>query len=340
MKLSLEGYDVVNFYLKHKTETFIQDGVSFYGKKRGGYFRNYLNIYEIVKQTQPDIIVSNFSYVNPALLFGSILGVKKNIVWFHTVYGHSRPNKLKIIIKKRFLKLADLVIANSEILQKEMQEVYNMPSHKTCSIAFWTNISNHQSNSDLLYRERKENVLYIGCPGRLVADKNHALVIKAIAALKQTTNKTLRLYIAGNGVFKNELQQLVKDLHLEENVVFLGLLDVSEMIAFYKAMDVVVLPSFHEAFGLVFIEAIALGTPVLVSNAFGALDFIDRNRFPLQHISFNPESVQDLCEKLDPYVTGNGLGSSYFKTMYEATFEKDVIYNQVKTAILNKNMST
>src|SRR5690606_23903290 len=119
-------------------------------------------------------------------------------------------------------------------------------------------------------------------PGRLLANKNHAMVIEAVYHLKQSNPNQVRLYIAGNGEYKNELETLVKKLNLEEEVIFLGLLNVNEMTAFYEAMDVIVLPSFHEAFGLVFIETIALGIPVLVSNTFGALDFIDPQKFSLE----------------------------------------------------------
>ena len=87
-RLNDDGFEVINFYLKHKSDSFTFDGVQVYGEKRGGYFKNYLNIYKIIKQTNPDIILSNFSYVNPALLFGKLLGVRRNLVWFHTVYGH------------------------------------------------------------------------------------------------------------------------------------------------------------------------------------------------------------------------------------------------------------
>lgn len=108
------------------------------------------------------------------------------------------------------------------------------------------------------------------------------------------------------------------------------------MTSFYEAMDVVVLPSFHEAFGLVFIEAIAMGTPVLVSNSLGALDFIDEKKFPLEDFSFDPHDIQELIDKLEPYILNQGLSKVYFKRMYEETFDKDTIYRTIRNIILNQ----
>lgn len=336
-KLVKDGFEVINFYLKHHKASFQQKGVSYYGEKRLGLVSNYKSIYKIIKQTKPDVVISNFSYINPAILFGKLLGVKRNIAWFHSAFGHTKPNILKVWNKMMYLNLADIVLTNSESLENEMHTVYRVSKEKTRRIPFWTNIVHYRTNSNSLNIVRDETVINIGCPGRLVADKNHATVIEALYNLKEKHQKTIRLYIAGNGIYNNELKRLVAKLNLEQDVVFLGLLNVAEMTAFYEAMDVVVLPSLHEAFGLVFIEAIALGTPVIVSKAFGALSFIDNKKFSLNNFTFNPEDKDDLIEKLIPYCNKAGLSKAYFKGLYKCTFDKAVIYSQVKAVILQQN---
>lgn len=336
-KLCADGFEVENFNLKNKKTYFEQNGVAIYGEKRGGFTSNYIAIYKMIKQSKPDVIISNFSYINPAILFGKLLGVKHNIAWFHSAYGHTKPNRLKVWNKTLYLNMADVVLTNSKSLQSEMHMVYKVPKHKTRRVPFWTNIPKYGSGSNVLHIENDQSVIHIGCPGRLLEDKNHALVIKALYQIKQKSKQRVRLYIAGEGVFKSHLKELVSELHLEQEVVFLGLLHVNEMASFYQAMDVVVLPSLHEAFGLVFIEAIALGTPVIVSNAFGALSFIDTQKFNLDDFCFHPEDIQELIDKLEPYINKKGLVPNYFKTMYEQTFKKDVIYNQIKAVIMNSN---
>ncbi|OBX23271.1 MULTISPECIES: glycosyltransferase family 4 protein [Bizionia] len=339
-KLCADGFEVFNFYLKHKKERFIQNKVQVFGEKRGNHFHNYRCIYQIISRTKPDIIISNFSYVNPSLLFGRLLGINRNIAWFHTVYGHGKPNKQKLLTKRFFLKMAEFVIANSPLLQKEMHSIYKIPKHRTAAIPFWTNITDYRLPLNGLTIVKHPSTLQIGCPGRLLADKNHASVIKAIHALKQRTQKTIHLYIAGDGPYKQDLEQLVSDLELNDTVTFLGLLNVPDMVAYYDAMDVVVLPSFHEAFGLVFIEAIALGRPVLVSRAFGALNFIDTEKFPIQDFSFSPYDIPELIDKLEPYIRDADYAPNYFQAIYYDTFEKGVIYEAVKAVILNQTRAS
>lgn len=335
-----DGFEVVNFYLKNQKASFVQNGVAVYGEQRRGYFHNYKVIFKIIKESRPDVVISNFNYINPAVLFGKLLGVKHNIAWFHTAYGHARPNKIRVLNKAFYLNLADMVLANSESLQNEMHVIYKVPKHKIKHLPFWTNIVKYTENFDRLKIEKNNSVWNIGCPGRLLEDKNQALVIKALYALKARHQKPIRLYIAGIGPYRSALEVLVKSYNLEEEVVFLGLLNVCEMTEFYTSMDIVVLPSYHEAFGLVFIEAIALGTPVLVSKAFGALDFIDDQKFPLADFSFDPSDISELIYKLELYLKNKGLGSDYFKAIYDDTFEKKVIFNQIKAVILDQPMSS
>lgn len=339
-KLNGDDFDVTNFFLKHEKSYFKRNNVAVFGEKRRSLLSNYIAIYKIIKQTKPDIVISNFSYINPAILFGKLLGVSQNIAWFHTAFGHTKPNRFKIWNKSLYLRMADLVFTNSVQLEQEMHEVYRVNKAKTRRVPFWTNITGYASQATDLQIVKEPSVINIGCPGRLLENKNHALVIKALYHIKQSTAKTIKLYIAGEGSYKHQLEDLIADLDLKNVVVFLGVLNVNDMATYYAAMDVVVLPSFHEAFGLVFIEATALGTPVIVSKSFGALDFIDGQKFPLKDFCFNPKVIQELIDKLEPYINHQGLKSDYFKAMYQETFEKDVIYNQIKSAILKQNVTS
>ena len=335
-KLKEEGYDVLNFCLKQKNNSFIHEGVPVHIKKNEGYFSNYYKIYRFIKKEKPDVVISNFSYINPAILAGKLLNVTYNIAWFHSAYGHTKPNFIKVFNKSLYLNRAHLVLANSKQLQNEMHTVYKVPLQRTEAIPFWTNIKDLQTCLKTLNKLKNHDTYKIGCPGRLVSDKNHQIVIKAVNQLKLKSKKPIQLYIAGDGVYKKDLSQLVNQLGLNDSVTFTGNLSASEMKAFYKSMDVVVLPSFNEAFGLVFIEAIALGAPVIVSSKFGALDFINKEQFSLKNFTFDPNSVDDLKCMLKNFIENDGLTNDYFSDMYRNTFDKDVIFKSL-LKMINKN---
>ena len=103
--LSIEGKEVYVFSFKSKNFYQRKNGVDIYIKKRGGYILNYYNIYNIIKSTKPNLIISNFSYVNPALFSGFITGVGSNVVWFHTLKDQLDTSNIKIFIKAIFLKI-------------------------------------------------------------------------------------------------------------------------------------------------------------------------------------------------------------------------------------------
>ncbi|MEO5991471.1 MAG: glycosyltransferase family 4 protein, partial [Ferruginibacter sp.] len=267
-KLHRDGFDVVNFYLKHKSECFNQQGVHIQGEKRGNYFQNYFYIYKIIKQTKPDVVISNFSYVNPSLLFGKLLGVKHNIVWFHTLKSQMNFKASSIYIKSKFMNLASTIITNSKELKWEVINAYQQNHEKVHNIPFTTSIAFSGIKEIKLNKLRGK--IYIGCPGRLHPDKNQSLIIDVLSELK---DKNMILVLAGSN--QSNFLELHKPYHtLKNQVVYLGNLSREEMLDFYHKMDVIILPSLNEAFGLVLIEALASGCQTLVSSRFGALDYI------------------------------------------------------------------
>lgn len=108
---------------------------------------------------------------------------------------------------------------------------------------------------------------------RLDERKGHRLVIES---LKELTRKwpNLKYFIVGEGELKTELQTLVKQLQLEDNVVFTGRVSDEELTDYYRLCDIFVLPNCigqnhrwrqgdYEGFGMVFLEASACGKPVI-----------------------------------------------------------------------------
>ncbi len=331
--LSANGHEVITFSLKRKASKNKINNVEVIIKKRGGYISTYFQIFRLLKNNRADVVLSNFSYANPALLFGKLLGVKNNMVWFHSLNEQMTPTWSNIFIKRQFLRLANKIIANSQLTEKELKEIYKVPSFKIETIPFWSNIAD-QSNLEMNAKFKKmTNVFNIGCPGRMVLDKNHKVVIEALSLIYLKTDFDFHLYFAGDGIEMNPLILLSEQLNLKEKMSFCGHLSAEEMTSFYKAMDVVVLPSFHEAFGLVFIEALALGTPVLVSSQFGALDFIDTTKFDLKKFSFDPNSKEGLAKKLKEIMTHGDLGRDFYNHLYDDTFDKYTIFHKIRLIV-------
>lgn len=106
--------------------------------------------------------------------------------------------------------------------------------------------------------------LVIGCAARLVDGKGLDCLVSAISIASARSGRPLRLLIAGSGPMRQPLESLVHDLDLAEQVEFLG--HVNDMDAFYADIDVFVLPSESEGLGLVLLEAMSHGVPVIAAD--------------------------------------------------------------------------
>ncbi len=105
--------------------------------------------------------------------------------------------------------------------------------------------------------------------GKLSRRKRPDLLVKAMARLTEMNPKPHMLFV-GDGEMKNELQDMAPD------AVFAGFVNQSELPAYYDMSDVFVLPSEREPWGLAVNEAMACGTPVVVSDEVGsAPDLVD-----------------------------------------------------------------
>ncbi|WP_157588906.1 glycosyltransferase family 4 protein [Psychroserpens burtonensis] len=316
VKLFEDGHEVVSFSFKSTVSERLIDDVKVIVKKKKGYFTNYTNVYRIVRQEKPDVILSNFSYVNPALLFGKLLGVKHNMVWFHTLKKQMDFKWYNVYIKSKFLNLASDIITNSIELKNEVITDYRQKSIKVHNFPFTTAVSSTIKKEINL--DKIDGKVYIGCPGRLHPDKNQKVLLEVLDALKNDNYVVVFVgAVQNNFLFNHVLYEAYKD-----QILHLGTLSKEEMADFYFKMDLIVLPSLNEAFGLVLIEALASGCNTLVSNRFGALDYIKED---VSHMTFSPLDVVDLKNKIIDAFTYK-KPSQYFKALYANNFSmSDII---------------
>ena len=113
--------------------------------------------------------------------------------------------------------------------------------------------------------------------GNLLQNKGHHILIEAFAAFKNRTNYSAQLLIYGKGPAQEDLLKMISKLRLDLNVFLKGTLKSKELAKAYQHSHCLVLPSFKETFGVVLIEAMACGLPVIATKSGGPEDLVHQN---------------------------------------------------------------
>jgi D-inositol-3-phosphate glycosyltransferase len=122
------------------------------------------------------------------------------------------------------------------------------------------------------FADDQKIVLYVG---RFAALKGIDRLLKAMTHLRR--HKGLKLVIIGgdgHGAPEFEaFQRLSSELGINDMISFIGRIEQDDLSPYYSAADLLAVPSYHESFGLVALEALACGTPVVATDV-GAMDSV------------------------------------------------------------------
>ncbi|MEK7659543.1 MAG: glycosyltransferase family 4 protein [Patescibacteria group bacterium] len=142
---------------------------------------------------------------------------------------------------------------------------------------------------------------------RLVKKNGIDILIKAVRELK---NLDYELWIAGDGKEKKKLESLVNKLGLENKVKFLGGIPNEQIPEYLARADLFVRPSRSEGLGSAFLEAMAVGIPIIATPVGGIPDFLRHGETGLFCETENPE---DLSEKITKILTDENLKTKIIK---------------------------
>lgn len=166
---------------------------------------------------------------------------------------------------------ADIVAAISHTTKQALIKHYRAPAEKIIVIPCGVG-AQFQRVTDPVFLEETRRAFDLQHPfifsvGTLEPRKNHIGLIRAFHEVVQSGDCPLLLAIAGGkGWMYEETQKVVKELHLEEKVRFLGRISERELIGLYSLAEMFAFPSFFEGFGIPPLEAMACGAPVITSN--------------------------------------------------------------------------
>ncbi|KZX14865.1 glycosyltransferase family 4 protein [Methanobrevibacter curvatus] len=300
-----------------------------------------IKLIKIVKKYDIDIIHGH--YLFPAGLIAVLGGIFTKKKVYVTSHGSDililyKNNKIIRPLIKFILNRADVVLVVSKALKDEIIKInlkdiesktkihlnsvdidkfkeLGYDSESTIgskNISEKRNISNIGNDVSNIKKEMNiiNNFPTIIFVGNLVNAKNLFTLLNAKKLMKNESN----LLIVGDGLLSNELKKTVAKNKIK-NVIFTGIRKDVEKIIPYS--DMLILPSFSESFGLVLLEGLACGKPVIGSNIGGIREIITDD----VGILINPNNPQEMANAMDLIIEDQTLRDKFKKNARKRALE-------------------
>lgn len=216
----------------------------------------------------------------PLLMTFHTLGQSKNIVARSEAESEASQ---RIVGERRLMHSVDAVLAFNPQEKAEMMWYYRAETGKVCVVPAGIDTGLFSPGDRMDARDRlglvrtEPIVLFVG---RIDPIKGIDILVDALCGLRRELWQTSppRLLLVGGGAGERAYESLVKrvnDFGIADQITFVGSVAHNDLPTYYRAADVVAVPSFYESFGLVAVEAMACGTPVVASRAGGLAFTVD-----------------------------------------------------------------
>lgn len=211
----------------------------------------------------------------------------------------SIPSKL---IQSSLFKKADKIVSNSLDLVKYgfVANFYKKYPDKFCEVHYGIDTKKFKIY-DLKFKNNSlKTILFVGGIDKAHYFKGIDILLKAVSKMQFSNYKLL---IVGDGDLRQQYEKQAKQLNINNKVFFLGKIPNEKLPEIYQQADLFVLPSIkNESFGIVLLEAMACGVPVIASNLFGVRTVFQNN---IQGLLVEPGNVNDLKNKIDQLLSNN-----------------------------------
>jgi glycogen(starch) synthase len=133
--------------------------------------------------------------------------------------------------------------------------------------------------------------------GRLEYEKGVQTVLEALPSIERRV-PGVGLVVAGTGTYRASLERRAREIGLDGQVRFAGFVEEPDLRALYVAADLVVVPSLYEPFGLVALEAMASGTPVVAADTGGLREIVDHGASGLRFRADDAGALSDAAVRV------------------------------------------
>ena len=217
----------------------------------------------------------------------------------------------RLVVEAEAMATSDRIVAFSPHERDAMARLYDANPGKVSMVPCGVDLSvfrplDQKTVRDLLGLNGEKILLYVG---RVEPLKGLGLLVETAAQIDSEDG--VRMMVVGadanGGQEMDRVKQLAKDRDLEDQIDFVGQVDHTELPLYYNAADVCVVPSYYESFGLVALESMACGTPVVATRVGGLSTIIQHGRTGYLKPWRCPDAFADSVEML---ISSEGLQQS------------------------------
>ncbi len=303
------------------------------------------------KKIQYDVIHSHYWMSGIAAASLSDLWAGAPIVhMFHTLgemknriarSDEEREGAYRIEGERQVIRRADRIVVATLAELTQLRFLYKADASKMVVIPPGVNVSrfypipSDEAKEFVGLKPDDRMILFVG---RIEPLKGVDTLLEAMSCLQMKESRPVHLAIIGGDPSASpekmnaemaRLKNLCEVLGLDQSVVFLGVRDQDKLSYYYSAAEVVVMPSHYESFGMVALEAMACGTPVIASEV-GGLAYLVRDGET--GFTIPAEEPETLCEKLSWLLNDPDLHDSMSKRAVE--YAQDYAWEKVAEQIV------
>ena len=235
-----------------------------------------LRLAELLREFRPDVALAAISGSCVKLVAATVLARSRVpvVVSYHGFEEYRTGHLAKFAYwgMPMMNRRAARIVAVSDGLHRELVERWGADPAKTCRIHNPATID--LSGAAATAADLAERPDVVLAAGRLSPEKGVDVLLDAFARVKRPG---ARLIIAGDGSERGRLEHRARDLGIAERITFLG--QVNDIRPLYRQTRVLAVPSRTEAFGMVVVEALAHGLPIVATACTGPTEILDGGRF-------------------------------------------------------------
>jgi glycosyltransferase involved in cell wall biosynthesis len=300
------------------------------------HFKKPIFIIHTLKQIssfKPDLIICG--HVNFSLLCRALTTVF-NIPYFTITHGIEAWNlsRLKILGLRHSKKI--LSVSNFT-KSKILEQLPDYPEKNIIILANAVDTQRFRPEEKPKYLMNKFNLKnedkIILTIARLSKRERYKGYDKVIIAMKEVIEEipNARYILGGFGDDMERIKRSIKDNDLDASVVFAGFIPPAETADYYNLCDVFVMPSFGEGFGIVFLEALACGKPVIAGNKDGSRDALLNGQLGMLVDPFDAHGIAvTICKVLNREVSQDLLDVGYLSQKTRELFGLERFTQRVK----------